>query len=181
MANRKSFNEYYICGNIAKIILHNKKGQKIETIIDTKNLKKLIKFNRHWHLEWNKYTKSYYVKTTIYIGIINGNPKSETLRLHNFLLNKKTYARIDHINHDTLDNRMCNIREVGVDNNATNRQGLNSNNTSGYRNVSWINDYWRIQLQINGRNHLFSEKFDDVEKAGIFAEKMRNKYYGKFV
>jgi hypothetical protein len=46
--------------------------------------------------------------------------------------------------------------------------------------VSLIAGYYRIQLQIEGRNHIFPEKFKDVDKAGKFAEKMRKKYYGKY-
>jgi hypothetical protein len=45
--------------------------------------------------------------------------------------------------------------------------------------VCYIQGIWRVQLQINKRNYLFPEKFEDVYKAGCFAEEMRNKYYNK--
>jgi len=79
-----------------------------------------------------------------------------------------------------LDNREINIREASNEENIKNRKSKNSNNTSGYRNVSLIDGFYRIQIQIDGKNHRFSEKFDDVDKAGLFAKKMREKYYGEF-
>ena len=89
-------------------------------------------------------------------------------------------VNIDHINHDTLDNRRNNIRITLYNNNSTNRKGKNSNNKTGFRNVCKIKDWYRVQLQINGKNHLFKEKFDNAENAGIFAEQMRQKYYKDF-
>ncbi len=180
MAHKKPFNNYKIKGKITEIFLYNRQGDEYKSLIDTKNLSKLKDLNQCWHLEWNNNTQSYYVQATVYQGIVNGKPKQKTLRMHNFLLGTEPYQKADHINHDTLDNRECNIRETTVAQNATHRKGINSNNKSGYRNVSWINGFWRIQLQINGNNHLFPEKFTDVDEAGAFAQQMRQKYYGEF-
>ena len=38
--------------------------------------------------------------------------------------------------------------------------------------------YW-VQIMINGKNTLLG-KFDDVDEAGEFAERMRQKYYKDF-
>lgn len=70
---------------------------------------------------------------------------------------------------------ICFINKNGMD-----RTSKSSNNTSGYRNVSWIRGHWRVQLQINRKNNMFSEKFENVHSANKFAEQMRQKYYGKF-
>lgn len=180
MAYRKTFNEYKTIGKITKIFIYTKEGEKLDVIIDTKNLHRFIELNKHWHPEWNKHTNSYYVKTTIYLGFINGKSKSKSLRIHNFILGTEFFQRVDHKNHNRLDNRECNIREITVVQNATHRKGTNSNNKSGYRNVSMVHGFWRVQLQINGKNHIFPEKFDDVDEAGRFAEKMRKKYYKNY-
>jgi hypothetical protein len=35
----------------------------------------------------------------------------------------------------------------------------------------------RLKIAMNGKNYMFSEKFDDINEAGVFAELMREKYY----
>lgn len=46
--------------------------------------------------------------------------------------------------------------------------------------MCWIDGYLRLQLQINGKNYRFPEKFteDQKEEAEKFAQEMREKYYG---
>lgn len=66
--------------------------------------------------------------------------------------------------------------------NTKHRKGKNSNNVTGYRNVAYIkrdkHPYW-VQIMINGKNTPLG-KFDDVDEAGEFAERMRQKYYKDF-
>ncbi|CAK0778586.1 hypothetical protein CCP3SC15_6030003 [Gammaproteobacteria bacterium] len=40
--------------------------------------------------------------------------------------------------------------------------------------------YWRVQLQHDGKNVLFHEKFTDPKEAGDFAEARRAEFYGAF-
>ena len=88
---------------------------------------------------------------------------------------------VDHINGDTFDNRKSNLRIVADSNNSKNRKSKNSNNTSGYRNVSWSkrDRKWVVQMQID-KKHKTLGRFDDVHEAGKFAEEMRKNYYGEF-
>lgn len=44
--------------------------------------------------------------------------------------------QVDHINREKNDNRWCNLRECSRSQNQGNR-GIQSNNTSGYKGVSW--------------------------------------------
>lgn len=150
-------------------------------IVYKKHLKRLIELDQHWHMFWNWSNDQYYAKCTIQLKNKNIKQKSKPLQLGRFITNchDKEYI-IDHINNNTLDYRDDNLR-ITVDKfNLMNRRGENKNNTSGYRNVSWINGYWRIQLQVDGKNKLFPDKFTDVKKAGDFAKSMRDKYYGEF-
>lgn len=94
---------------------------------------------------------------------------------------KITGILVDHINHDTLDNRKENLRAVESQANTRNRSGRNSNNVTGYRNVMYHKERkktpYHVQLQINGKNTILG-RFSDVDEAGKFAEEMRQKYYG---
>ena len=80
-----------------------------------------------------------------------------------------------------MDNRKSNLRIIENSNNLKNRKSKNKNNKSGYRNVSLINGKWVVQLQVDGKNkRLGSFAYDELDKAGRFAEEMRLRYYGKF-
>jgi len=97
------------------------------------------------------------------------------------LADVKDGGDVDHINHNTLDNRKSNLREITTSENTRNRKSKNTNNTSGYRNVCWDKqrDKWMVQLHLEGKNKRLGY-FDDVHEAGEYAEKMRKKYYGEF-
>jgi len=172
MSNKKGFNEYIIKGDFVSITLRNRKGQQEECIFSLEDLDKLISFGNSWHLFWSTKTKSFYAKCSPKV-----KGKKTTIYMHRFLLGADSNLYGDHKNHNTLDNRRGNIQVVDNVYNNINRKDKNSNNTSGYRNVSWINGYWRVQLQVNGKNKLFTEKFEDVHEAGKFAKDMRRKYY----
>lgn len=173
--------KYEIRDNLVYITLYSKKNNEENiTVIDLFNLDKFLSHKYAWHLVWEEDIENYYVKSCIYLGIVNGKPKYKIVYLHKFLTNIPEENYGDHINHNSLDNRIDNIREIENGNNIMNRKSKNSNNTSGYRNVTLIDRYWRVQLQINKKNYLFPEKFTDVDEAGAFAEEMRQKHYGEF-
>jgi hypothetical protein len=57
-----------------------------------------------------KHGKKPYVKIYKYLGMINGKPKYKAFYLHRILLNFPDNF-IDHINHNTLDNRKSKMRQ----------------------------------------------------------------------
>ena len=127
---------------------------------------------------------SYYALVTIYQGVENGKEKSKKkTSLHYFLMNPNNLkdVHVDHINHDTLDNRECNLRVSKISDNLENRKGRNSNNKSGYRNVFWNSaiSKWSVSLCKNYKRIDLGD-YDDVDEAGRVAEAGRQKYYGKF-
>jgi hypothetical protein len=79
-----------------------------------------------------------------------------------------------------MNNRQYNFRICTNSDNTKHRKGINENNRSGHRNVCNINGYWKVQLQVDGKNYRFPENFTDVEEAGRFAELKRKELYGKF-
>lgn len=183
MRKSKGFNDYKIDGEYTIIYLRGKHSKlHPTTIIDTKNLEKLIKLNISWnvHLEVNK--KFYYVLGTQYLGMDkNGKSINKSHCSHRFISGETdSKIKIDHIDNNTFNNTEKNFRKTTQKLNLTNRRSKNSNNKSGHRNVSFILGFYRVQLQINEKNKLFPEKFTDVNEAGKFAEAMRIKYYGEY-
>jgi hypothetical protein len=172
---RKFFNDYEIRDDITVIFIISK-GEKFEILIDTEDLPKLIDLNLSWHVMYDTHTHEYYVASRN--KILKEYP--ESLLLHRFILGIiDTNIKVDHKSHDQLDNRKNNLRTTTNDKNTRHRRGKNSNNNSGYRNVCWIYNKWCVQLIVDGKNKILG-KFDDVHKAGAFAELMRQKYYKNY-
>jgi hypothetical protein len=72
---------------------------------------------------------------------------------------------IDHINHNTSDNRIDNLREASQQENTKNRS-KNKNNTSGISGVHWDkkSNKWQARIGVNGKRiHLGF--FDNKEEA----------------
>jgi hypothetical protein len=175
---KKNYN-YTIQGEMTIIHLTTRKGLNFDIIIDTEDLNKVINFPYKWCVAKNH--SGYYARATQYLGMFDGEFKYITPELHRFLIDAKENEFVDHINHNTLDNRKSNLRIATNDENTKHREGKNKNNKSGYRNVCWHTKEgkWFVQLQINGRNTVLG-KFNDIDEAGSFANEMREKYYGEF-
>jgi hypothetical protein len=183
MAIPKKFrNNYVIEGDITKIELHRRDGTTKWTIIDTEDLQRLIDFKYTWIANYRERNGDWYACTAFYAEI-DGEIKHSTIRLHGFIMNtyEKENIHVDHINHDGLDNRKSNLRITTVSENDHNRKSKNITNTSGYRNVSPSKNrkWWVVTLRINKKVKELA-RFSDVDDAGEYAEKMRQKYYGDY-
>ena len=184
MANKKG-NNYIIDkeNGIAQIELTRRDGTILWTKIDLEDLDRVINFPYTWSAKYDPDLEQYYVETTIYCGFEDGKKLGKALKLHKFIMNVNDDRVVDHINHDTLDNTKSNLRVISHSNNSTNRKSRNKNNKSGYRNVSLDkrSNMWIVQLSINKKNTCLGKfEYDELDKAGQFAEEMRQKYYGEF-
>lgn len=88
--------------------------------------------------------------------------------------------QLDHINRDTLDNRIDNLRVATSEQNAQNRK-LFSNSASGVKGVSWskTNKAWFVYVNVNKKRKNIGY-FKDPELAQLVAEEARDKYHGKY-
>lgn len=170
----KGFNNYEIKDDYTIIFITKKSGETFETLIDTEDLQKLIKLNWNWRISYKKNSQSWYVET-------RGKGTNKTQYLHKILMGVTSGQFVDHKNNNTLDNRKDNLRVTENKYNTRNRKSKNSNNKSGYRNVSWNGSGWSVQLQIEGKNTTLKRfKKNQLDEAGVYAEEMRQKYYGEF-
>jgi hypothetical protein len=177
-------NKFEILGDITKIFISKRDGQIFEVLVDTDiYYEKLKDLDISWIAGFDETTGNYYVRYTTYCA--KGSEEKDdrkTIYLHRYITDADETISVDHYDHNSLNNLMSNLRITKFSNNSKNRNGANSNNKSGYRNVCWSKSYkkWIVQLQIDGKNNMFKEMFDTAEEANEFAIEMRKKYYGEF-
>src|SRR5699024_9227123 len=115
-------NLYKIENEITKIALYYK-NELYETIIDTDDLERVKRLG---------YTLNINVEGLPYC-FYKQNDKIKYL--HRFIMNlpEGDDRVVDHINHNTLDNRKCNLNAVSVHENQQNRLGARKGSKSGVR------------------------------------------------
>ena len=111
----------------------------------------------------------------------NGKWKNrEHIIAHILVMNSKNKSMIDHINHNKLDNRKCNLRTVDHSKNSMNT-GIRTNNTSGVTGVYFNKKTkkWYARIKIHQKTiHLGTfANFEDAVEARKQAEQ---KYFGKY-
>lgn len=129
-----------------------------------------------WSAQWSKPGKTFYAVR----GERRGG-KGLLLSMHRSILGllPGDKRHVDHINHDTLDNRRSNLRAVQPSQNALNR-GAQSNNTSGFKGVSRTHTgRWRASIRANGKD-LHLGCFDTPEQAHSAYVDACKKHHGEF-
>lgn len=165
-------NDYEIRGDITAILI-NGKGKTLETLIDTNDLDLVKSFDGRFYGRYNQKTDSFYVM---------GNSKMlnyqyKRIQLHRFITNAPKGKMVDHINHDTLDNRKSNLRLVNNSQNMQNRSGNQRNNTSGFRGVSFHKGTgrWFAYVWVNGKR-ISLGLHKDINIAAEIAKRGRELY-----
>jgi hypothetical protein len=110
-------------------------------IVDAEDYPELAQFN--WHASWNTCTQSYYARRNVWI-----NGKTKHVWMHRLVMRAPDGLRVDHRDHDTLDNRKAGLRLATPRQNAWN-QGKRQNNNSGFKGVSFHKRIGKWAAQIN--------------------------------
>lgn len=87
---------------------------------------------------------------------------------------------IDHINGNSTDNRLCNLREADQSQNMHN--SFNRRNRTGYKNVYFCKDIgkWRAAMQVR-RKQVFIGYFQTAEEAFKAYQDKAHSLVGEFV
>lgn len=114
--------------------------------------------------------------------IANGLNGEKTLRMHRLIMGLEygDNLKVDHINHNTFDNRRNNLRITTNQENCFNHKA-HSNNTSGYSGVGYRKELnkWRARIYVDGKCISlgnYNTKEEAIQKR-LEAEK---KYYGEY-
>ena len=118
-------NDIYVQGDIAYVELYDIKSNYVATAkIDKEDIIKILPY------KW-RFTHGY-----AHVA----NRKTKSLMMHKIIMNTDEF--VDHINHDTLDNRKCNLRIVTKSQNA-----INMRTAKGY--YLSISGSWSARIKLN--------------------------------
>jgi len=126
-----------------------------------------------WVAAWNPSTETYYAVTA------NDNPGKPGIRMNVLIAGKVGYRVVHHHNHDTLDNRRSNLKPCTHSQNSMSRK-IHSNNTSGYRGVSFdkSSGKWMVQIGTAGKRN--QGRYKSAIEAARLYDKLAIKLYGEF-
>jgi hypothetical protein len=156
-------NEIIIAGDICKIQCYDRKGNpKCQVLIDLEDLS--IVQGYKWTAGRNG-TQIENSKIGLLSRLILGITNSDIV--------------VDHINHNELDNRKSNLRACLQSQNTRNTK-KRSDNTSGYKGVTWSKqkNRWQVQVTLHGKTK--SKFFIDIEEANNYAKQLRAELHGEF-
>ena len=153
-ANKKSKNTYVYKGEYVEV--SDKNGKTF--IIDCADLE-LIK-DKYW-----------YVMNTNYVCTYSG------ILLHRYLLSAKDGYVVDHINHNTLDNRRKNLRLCTYSQNLQNKRPFDIE--LGCKGIYKNKEKWAAAIGINNK-HIYLGSYDHIEDAIKARRAAEEKYFGEF-
>ena len=151
------------------------------TLVDDRDYYEYKLFEFPWTRRWSTTTKSYSAGAFIRDKASN---KLIWISLSRLImnLNKNDKRQVDHINHDTLDNRRQNLRVVTLQENQFNKKTYR-NNSSGFPGIYFhkacTNRPWYAYLSA-GNKRVFKgcySTFEEAKEARIAAEQQ---YFGAF-
>ncbi len=109
--------------------------------------------------------------------------KSTVVLLPRLIMNCPDGLVVDHVNHDTLDNRKCNLRICSVANNNMNQRKI-IKRTSRYKGVSLRKEKrglkkWRACINLDKKRISLGD-YSSEEEAAFAYNKAAKRYFGEF-
>lgn len=138
----------------------------------------LTEFN--WYAQYNPKTSSFYAERT------SGSIVRVSIKMHRLVMQRilgRTLNKleiVDHIHHNTLDNRRSEIRIATPSQNAQNRR-ITASNSSGYKGVSWdkSTDKWKAEIR-HDKQYYYLGVFSDIEDAREAYDRKALELHGEY-
>ena len=158
---------------MAEIIINSKKYGIHVVLVDDEDFDELNKFKWHVSKNWNTFYAS---------RNVNNNGIMTKVHLHRQIMNKHLQKGliIDHINHNGLDNRKCNLRIVTVQQNNQNSTSR-KNSTSKYLGVYFYKKRlkWVAKISIKNKT-IYIGIYANEEDAAQAYNKAALKHFGEY-
>lgn len=127
-----------------------------------------------WHAHRSGKSEHIYATTSMWL-----EDGRYAIRMHRLIMNPGKGQQIDHINHNTVDNRVSNLRTCSHSGNNANRK-RNKNNTSGYKGVTKSkNGFWEAYIKRDSKR-LGLGTYSTAQDAGVAYNKAALLSFGKF-
>lgn len=128
-----------------------------------------------WHAIFSDDSNTYYAKRTD-----RTNGKQRSILMHREIVKTPIELFTDHKDHNGLNNQKYNLRVCVRQKNNWNKR-IQSNNTSGYKGVSWNKPMkkWQAYIRKDYRK-LSLGYFDSLEDAAKEYDKKAIEYFGEF-
>ena len=142
--------------------------QGVSAIVDDD----IYEYLSSWKWQAEKTNYGYRAFRTQKTGFI----KKKKIYMHREILKISDDLQVDHINHNTLDNRACNLRAATRKQNTQNR--TRKNNT-GYKGVKYVNGKFQARIGTDP-NRIIIGYFRTAREAAIEYNKKAIELYGDF-
>jgi hypothetical protein len=115
-------------------------------IIDDEDFELVSRYR--WYAAWSPLTKSFYARAKTR----KPDGRHAIIQMHRIIKGAQKGQQVDHIHHNTLDNRKSELRLCTGSQNQHNK-GIQANNTSGYKGVCWNKSHqkWTARIRLNGK------------------------------
>lgn len=119
---------------------------------------------------------------TLYARRSTREPRKGVVLMHRAIMGLEpgNKMRVDHINHDGLDNRRSNLRLATASQNAANGM-MSMGGSSRYKGVFWAKNMgrWGAKIKVNQRDIVLGY-FDDEDEAARTYDNAARKAFGSY-
>ena len=153
------------------ITLHGAKAAGRVALVDDEDYELVNQY--HWNV-WEWHGKGPYASTH------TPRPQRYTLSMHR-LVTGFVWAKVDHRNHNGLDNQRYNLRDgAGAKNNQNTQQRLGG--SSQYKGVSWKTEIskWVVQISPPDYKQIFLGYFTDEVEAAMAYDAAAKELFGEY-
>lgn len=139
-------------------------------IVDAEDFEWLSQWN--WHAHWSPSTRSFYAQRT--------QKKLGVTWMAREVLHCQSNERVDHIHHNTLDNRKKYLRRCTHAQNCANAR-THAKSKSGFKGVNWNKQHraWRARITVKGVQ-IYLGKFNSKEEAARSYDAAAIEHFGDY-